>query len=367
MKIPVYRPALSDLERSYLLKAYDSSWISSQGEFITKFEDSFRNLVNRSEALSVCNGTVAIHLALTALGIGEGDEVIVPSFTFAATINAVIYTGATPVLADVETKSFNMTAEKVEPLITDATKAIMPVHLYGTPCDLNPIQDLCKEYGLLLIEDAAEALGSKYKGISVGSFGDAATFSFYGNKTITTGEGGMVVFADKEIAEKARRLRDHGMSRERRYWHDVVGFNYRMTNMQAAIGLGQFERISEILEKKRALSEKYNQFFAAYPQIQIPLDNENYINSFWLYTIVLSEDFPSVTHLQDELLKRGIDTRRLFYPMHTMPVYQKYLRKNQKFPHSDYLAKYGLSFPSFPDLQDEEIEFITYNLSELLG
>lgn len=246
--IPVANPSLDGNERAYVLDCLESGWISSQGGYLRKFEAALAEFLGVEHALAVSNGTVALHLALVTLGIGPGDEVIVPDLTFAASASAVIHAGATPVLVDVESTSWTLDLDKAASAIGPRTRAIMPVHLYGQPADMDGVKALADRHGLLVIEDAAEALGSTWKGRRVGTFGDASTFSFFANKIVTTGEGGMAVFADPAKAERARRLRDHGMNPEKRYWHDEIGFNYRMTNMQAAIGVAQMERIESFIK-----------------------------------------------------------------------------------------------------------------------
>ncbi|MGB3776012.1 MAG: aminotransferase class I/II-fold pyridoxal phosphate-dependent enzyme, partial [Leeuwenhoekiella sp.] len=288
--IPISSPLLAGNELKYITECIKTNWISSQGKFVKTFEQMFEAYHEDFSAIAVSNGTVALHLALEALGIGVGDEVIVPDLTFAASVNAVLYAGATPVLATIDKTTWNIDVAHVEKLIGPKTKAIMPVHLYGLPCDMNAIVALAKKHELLIVEDCAEALGSRYDDRPVGVFGDAATFSFFGNKTITTGEGGMIVFRDKKVAERAAVLRDHGMSKTRRYWHDEVGFNYRLTNMQAAIGVAQFERLDEFVERKRKNAAIYNSYLDKIPFFQTPAVLEDRINSFWLYTFMVSEE-----------------------------------------------------------------------------
>ena len=262
-RIPVMEPFLGGNELAYVADCIQSGWISSKGIYVTRFEDDVAKFCEASHALAVSNGTTALHLALEALGIGPGDEVIVPDFTFAASINSVLYTGATPVIVDIEPETWTISIPEIEKAITPKTKAIMPVHIYGHPCDMDKIMALAKKHNLLVVEDCAEALGSTYRGKPVGAFGDAASFSFFGNKVITTGEGGMVIFQKKEHYELARVLRDHGMNPQKRYWHDVVGYNYRMTNLQAAIGVAQMEQIGTFLNKRKEMAKAYDKGFSA--------------------------------------------------------------------------------------------------------
>jgi len=318
----------------------------------------FADYMKCSEALTVSNGTVALHLALVALGVGVGDEVIVPDLTFAATINAVIYVGATPVIVDVTGETWTMDPEGVAEAITSRTKALIPVHLYGHPADMDALMTLADRHGLLVVEDCAEALGSEYKDHPVGTFGDAATFSFYGNKTITTGEGGMVLFRDGVVASTARMLRDHGMSPELRYWHKAVGFNYRLTNLQAAVGVAQLEQLEHIIARKRANAERYTERFRDNPFIHAPPESDWALNSFWLYTVLIEASAQlGVDRLGKELAESGIETRRVFYPLHLMPPYEKYT-SSASFPQSDAISHSGISIPSSAGLTSEEADYV---------
>mgnify|MGYP000636360975 FL=1 len=258
-KIPVYQPSLTGNEKKYVNDCLDSNWISSKGKYVSLFEKEFANYLHVDYATGVCNGTVALHLALIALGIGTGDEVIVPTLTYIASVNAIAYTGARPVFVDSLPDTWQIDPQEVRRSITPQTKAIMAVHLYGHPCEMSVLKEIADEHRLFLIEDCAEAIGSKYQGRHVGTFGDVATFSFYGNKTITTGEGGMVITNDQTIFERAVHFKGQGLAKYRQYWHDVIGYNYRMTNICAAIGLAQLERIDDILSKKCRIAELYQE------------------------------------------------------------------------------------------------------------
>ena len=249
-KYPVYQPSLGQKEKDNVLECLDSTWISSKGKFINQFEDSFSKFIGIRHSAAVCNGTVAIHVALLALGIGEGDEVIVPSFTYIASVNTIAYTGAKPVFIDSDLYTWQIDPEKIEEKITPKTKAILTVHLYGQPCEMDAILSIAKKYKLYVLEDCAEAFGSLYKSRFVGTFGNISTFSFFGNKTITTGEGGMVVTNDPFLHEKVIHLKGQGLAKDREYYHDIIGYNYRMTNICAAIGCAQLERASELITKK---------------------------------------------------------------------------------------------------------------------
>ena len=355
-RIQVAQPSLNGNELAYVTDCIRTNWISSQGGYVQRFEQMFREYCKVPHALAVANGTVALHLGLEALGIGPGDEVIVPNFTFAASVNAVLYTGATPVLVDIRPDTWVMDLVAARKLITKKTKAIMPVHLYGYPCDMDGLAALAREHGLFVVEDCAEALGSQYKGNPVGSFGDVSMFSFFGNKTITTGEGGMVTFKDKAVFERATVLRDHGMSKSRRYWHEVVGYNYRLTNIQAAIGVAQMERIDDLVASKRAIGAAYTKAFADIKGITTPFANPDIVNSFWLYTVLINEQsHVSRDELIEKLLFNGIETRAVFFPIHEMPPYQRFAASTG-YPVTERISRQGLSLPSAVSLSAEEVE-----------
>lgn len=354
-RISVASPLLNGNELAYVTDCIKTSWISSQGKYVREFESLFEDYHEGRKSLAVSNGTVALHLALEALEITTGDEVLVPNLTFAASVNSIIYTGATPVLVDVDPDTWNIDMKKAEALITSRTKAIMPVHLYGLPCDMDAVCSVAKKHNLFIIEDCAEALGSYYKNKPTGTFGDVATYSFFGNKTITTGEGGMVVFKDEAIAERAAMLRDHGMQKSRRYWHAEVGYNYRLTNIQAAIGVAQFERLDEFVSAKRKIAQSYNEVLANIPYFQIPVEPEEIKNSYWLYTFMVK---PSSPFKRDELIEylnvKGIETRPVFFPMHIMPPYTTFGKK-ENLEVSIELSDCGISFPSSVNLSEGEI------------
>ena len=357
-RISIAAPLLAGNELAYVTECIKTNWISSQGRFVRLFEDLFSQFHHNYSALAVSNGTVALHLALVALGIGESDEVIVPDLTFAASVNAIIYTGATPVLVDIDPDSWNIDVDKVEALITPKTKAIMPVHLYGNPCDMEAIMALAKRFNLFVIEDCAEALGSYYKDQPVGIFGDAATFSFYGNKTITTGEGGMIVFKDNAVAERAAMLRDHGMKKTKRYWHEEVGYNYRLTNLQAAIGVAQFERLEDFVSAKRRIAKAYNEVLCNSPYFQIPAEDSDTINSYWLYTCLISLSAPfDRDELMSYLNTMGVETRPVFYPLHIMPPYTDFGRE-EDLGCSRHISQCGISLPSSVNLTEVEVAYI---------
>ncbi len=354
--VPIASPVLGGNELLYVTDCVKTNWISSQGKYVTEFESQFRTYFNMPYALAVSNGTVALHLALLALGVEKDDEVIVPNFTFAATINAVLYIGAKPVIVDVESDSWNISVEAIKTHITAKTKAILPVHLYGQPCNMKEIAEIAKANNLLIVEDCAESLGSKKDGVLLGTFGQAAAFSFFGNKTITTGEGGMVLFKEEAHYQKALMMRDHGMSKEKRYWHELVGFNYRMTNLQAALGTAQMERINEILQKKVEIASIYIKKLSQVASLQLPKNDPKDFNTHWLFTLILPEQVKR-EHLMLFLQENGIETRQVFYPLHVMPPYQEFAGDNT-YPVTTDLSRRGLSLPSSVNLENETIERI---------
>ena len=306
-----------------------------------------------------------MHLGLIALGVKPEDEVIVPNLTFAASANAVINAGAKPVFCEIDRKTWCIHADELRRLVSPKTKAIMPVHLYGQPCDMDSLKEICAEFDLLMIEDTAEALGSEWKGHRVGTFGDASTFSFFGNKTISTGEGGMILFSDPQVAEKARILRDHGMSKNKRYWHDVVGYNYRLTNIQAAIGVAQMEKFQEIISKKLRIAAFYESSFKDIPGIaNLPAIVKETLHSNWLFGVILDENI-NIEEIISELLSRGIETRPFFHTLNSMPPYMNY-RTSISLDNSETISKRGLSLPSSVDLREEELQTISQNLVHII-
>jgi perosamine synthetase len=353
IRFPVYRPNLGELEKQYVNECLNSTWISSKGEFVDRFESNFAKYTGAQHAVSVCNGTVALHLALLALGIKAGDEVIVPTLTYIASVNAIMYMGATPVFVDSLRETWQIDPADVEKKITARTKAILCVHLYGHPCDLASLRKIANAHDLYLIEDCAEALGARFEDQHVGSFGDIATYSFYGNKTITTGEGGMVTANDATIAERARHLKGQGLAANREYWHDVVGYNYRMTNICAAIGVAQLDRIQTILKRKRQVAERYRTSLRG-TQYEMQSEASNVQHCYWMVSILLP-DARRRDALRASLAEAGVETRPLFYPIHTMPMYSS---SNQRFAVAEDLAARGLNLPSYPDLENTEIDFI---------
>lgn len=363
--IPVSRPALIGREKEYVADCMESTWISSNGKYIGLFEEGFADYLGVKHAITCCNGTVALHLALLALGIGAGDEVIIPTLTYVATANAVRYVGATPVLAESEPGTGNIDPARIEPLITDKTKAIIPVSLYGHPCDMDIIMDIAGKHGLMVVEDAAEALGSKYREKPCGSIADISTFSFYGNKALTTGEGGMVVADDDALAEKVRSLKGQGMDPQRRYWFPVVGYNYRMTNVQAAIGLAQLENVEKFIEKRRAIATWYGKYLSDIPGITLPVEKDYAFHSYWMYTILVQDGLGMTRDsLMEHLAKNGVETRPAFYPMHVMPVYRE---DSAGFKCAEDFASKGINLPTFYALTENDVRHIAGFLREVRG
>lgn len=349
-RIPVYRPDLSGNEARYVMQCLESTWISSKGSFIAEFESRFAQRVGSAHATSVCNGTTALHLALLALGIGVGDEVIVPTLTYIASANAVTYTGATPVFADSSAQDWQIDPADVERKITPRTRAVMAVHLYGHPCDMDALQAICRRHRLFLIEDCAEAIGTVYKNRHVGGFGDIASFSFFGNKTMTTGEGGMVVANDRALIERARHFKGQGLAAHREYWHDVVGYNYRMTNLCAAIGVAQLERLDGFIERKRRLAAGYRSGLRGTP-LQFQPEPVDGSHSWWMVTALV--DNPAERDaLRAHLAAAGIETRPAFHPVHGMPMYSHRYQRN---PVAEDIAARGFCLPSFPGMSESEL------------
>lgn len=364
-RIPVLEPELSGNELKYVQDCVTTTWISSQGKYVSRFEQMFEEMHPGMNALAVCNGTSALHLALEALGVRSGDEVIVPNVTFAASVNAILYCQATPVLCEIDPLTWCLDVNEAEKLITSKTKAIMPVHLYGQVSQMDELCNLARAHNLLIIEDCAEAIGSQLRSQPVGTFGDAATFSFFGNKTISTGEGGMVLFKSFEIAQRARILRDHGMDPNKRYWHNIVGFNYRLTNLQAAVGVAQLERFPLILKRKRDIATSYHKKLSKVKGIaKLPSEATEVLHSNWLFTLILEDKFNRDKVMQ-QLILHGVDTRPVFYPMHQMPPYQA-LRTSESLQHSNHISAYGLSLPSSVTLKEDDIDYVVKILENTL-
>jgi perosamine synthetase len=359
-KIPVYQPNFFGNEVKYVNECLDSSWISSKGRFVSQFENDFAEYVNVKKATTVCNGTVALHLALETLGIGAGDEVIVPTLTYIASVNAIAMVGAIPVFVDSLEDTWNIDYSQIIKKITPKTKAVMVVHLYGLPCEMKEIVQICKENNLLLIEDAAEAFGSKYDDRHAGTFGNIATFSFFGNKTITTGEGGMVVSNDSDVIQRAAHLKSQAVSDTREYWHNELGYNYRMTNICAAIGLAQLEKADLVIEKKRDIANWYKEELKGLPIFFQYEANEIY-NSYWMVSVLFQDELTR-NKVRTALKNDGIETRPLFYPAHTMPKF----KTNEIFPIAESLSKRGINLPSYPELSMEDVVRICMEIKKAI-
>jgi len=356
--VRVCETRLDGNELRYLAECVASNWISSAGPFVGLFEDAFAAATASRHAVSCSSGTAALHLVFAALGLGPGDEVVVPAFSMIATANAVRYTGATPVLADAAPGSCNVSAETVAPRITERTKAILVVHTYGHPADMDPLRALADRHGLLLVEDAAEAHGALYRGRPVGSLADAATFSFYGNKIVTTGEGGMVTTQDAALARVVRRLRDHAFSDERHFWHTYLGFNYRMTNLQAAVGLAQVERMDALVEARRENRRRYDARLAGVPGLSLPSEEPWASSVFWMYGVLVESAFGlSRDALRAALAARGVETRTYFVPIHVQPIYRA-SHAGERYPVAEDLCRRGLYLPSGPGLTDADVDLV---------
>lgn len=367
--IPVNEPLLEGNEKKYLTECIETGWISSDGPFVKTFEQKFSNLVGRKYGIAVTNGTAAIDLSIDALGICPGDEVILPTFTIISCILQIIRSGAKPVLVDCDPLTWNMDVKQIEDKITSRTKAIMVVHIYGLPVDLDPVLKICKKYKLFLIEDAAEVIGQTYKGKPCGSFGDISTVSFYPNKHITTGEGGMILTNNKNLAETCISLRNLCFQKNKRFVHERLGWNVRMSNVQAAIGLAQIEKLEFFINKKRNIGNQYNKLLNNTPLIQIPLTRTSFAeNIYWVYGIVLeSKKKISAENIMNKLLDAGIGTRPFFCPMHKQPVFKRMgLFLNQSFPVSEKIYKYGFYLPSGLSLKKSNIDKVTKNLKLIL-
>jgi perosamine synthetase len=364
MFIPISQPSITQKEIDYVTEAVASTWISSLGKYIDRFEAEFASFCGSRYAVCVSNGTVAIQLALTAHGIGDGDEVIMPNLSFIATANATLHCGATPVFADIDPFNLCLDPTKIESLITPKTKAIMPVHLYGHPADMKAITELANKYGLWVIEDAAEAHGAKAYGKTVGSWGHCATFSFYGNKNLTTGEGGMITTDDEDFYNRCKYLRDHAMSKEKRYWHTAPGFNFRMTNIQAAIGCAQLERADQIMEKRQLIFKWYEKYLVKLDSLSLNRTNEWATNAYWLICLENKKwTEKDRDNFMIELKKRGVDSRPFFYPMSDMP----YLNEKVNTPVTHEFYKRGVNLPTYFDITEEQVKFVCETIQAIVN
>lgn len=363
----VCEPSIGPAERALVLEAIDANWISSAGPFVARFEAEFAAAVGCEFGVACSSGTAALHLALAAVGIGAGDEVIIPTFTMVATANAVRFLGATPVLVDSEPRTGNLDVALVAAAITPRTRAIVPVHVYGHPVDMDPLLALAAEHGLDVVEDAAEAHGARYRGRPVGGIGRAGAFSFFANKVLTTGEGGMVTTDDPAVAARARELRDLSFSDERHFWHRSVAFNYRMTNLQAAVGLAQVGRFDELVDRRRSNAARYAAALEGVPGLHLPTEAEWARNVFWMVGVTVDDEFGCTRdELRERLAARGVETRTYFVPMHLQPAYF-HAHRGERYPVAEDLGRTGLYLPSGPELSDDDIAFVARQVRAAAG
>lgn len=367
--IPVNEPQLTGHERTYLNQCIDTGWISSEGSFVTQFEEQFAARVGRRYGIAVCNGSVALDAAVTALDLRAGDEVILPTFTIISCAAAIVRAGATPVVVDSLRDTWNMDIAQIEAKITPQTRAIMVVHIYGLPVDMDPLLEVAERHGLKIIEDAAEMHGQTYNGRPCGSFGDLSTFSFYPNKHITTGEGGMIVTDDEHLAERCRSLRNLCFQPGKRFVHEELGWNFRMSNIQAALGVAQLERLDDTLARKRAIGARYTELLADIPGIQLPLAHTSYAdNVYWVYGIVLDDTIPfDAEEAMQRLRQHAIGSRPFFWPMHEQPVFHNMgLFENETYPVAESMARRGFYIPCSMGLTDEQLERVADVLHTIL-
>lgn len=353
IQIPVYEPLLQGREKEYVMDCLESNWISSKGSYVNEFEKAFSNYIGNRFSIATSNGTTALHLAMLALGIGEGDEVIVPTFTYIASVNCISYVGATPVFVDSNLDTWQLDLDQVEKKIGEKTKAIIAVHLYGNCCDLERLRKICDDHNIYLVEDCAEAIGTYYKNNHVGNLSDISTFSFFGNKTITTGEGGMVCTNDSFLKDRIELFKGQGVSQDIEYWHEVIGYNYRMTNICAAIGLAQLENIEKVLVKKQEIIACYKNELEEVP---VSFVQDEGVNSHWMISIVVENEYHR-NDLRDYLGNHGIETRPFFHPIHLMNMY-KGKEDSSGYPNAIKLSQRGLNLPSSPVLTEVQIKYI---------
>jgi perosamine synthetase len=368
--IPVNEPLLDGAEKELLVQCIESGWISSEGPFVAEFEEKFSRRVSRKHGIAVCNGTAALDVAVEALEIGPGDEVIVPSFTIISCINQIVRAGAKPVFVDSDAKTWNMDVSQVEARISPRTKAILVVHIYGLPVDLDPLMKIARRHGLKVIEDAAEVIGQTYNGEPCGSFGDLSVFSFYPNKHVTTGEGGMIVTNDDQLAERCRSLRNLCFQPERRFVHEHLGWNFRMTNLQAALGVAQIRRLDEFVARKRGMGAAYTALLADLPQLQLPVPETAYAkNVYWVFGLVLAGDVGiDAVEAMKRLARKGIGTRPFFWPLHLQPVLKKRgLVSGETLPVAENLGNRGFYLPSGLALTADQINEAAHALREVLN
>lgn len=366
-RIPVAAPVFAGREREYVAECMESGWISSGGKYVELFETAFAEFCGVKHAVACCNGTAALHLALVGLGVETGDEVIVPTLTFVATANAVTYCGAKPVFVDSEHETWNLDPAQVEAKVTARTKGIVAVHLYGHPARMDELRRIARRHRLFLLEDAAEAHGALDRGARAGALGDVAAFSFYGNKIIATGEGGMVTTNDDALAARMRLLRGQGMETERRYWFPVVGYNYRMMNIPAAIGLAQLERAEWHLGRRREVAATYRHLLRGFSGLRWQAERESSRHAYWMFTVILDDGVArSRDQLMSRLGERGVETRPVFYPVHLLPPYRAAARDDE-FPVAEDLSRRGVSLPTWAGLSFNDVSYVCERLRECLS
>ena len=367
--IPVNQPLFIGNEKKYLNDCIDSGWVSSAGPYVKRFEDEMATVCNRKFGISVSSGTTALEIAIQALGIASGDEVITSDFSIIACSNAIVKNGATPIFVDINPNTFNIDPKLIEEKVTSKTKAILVPHIYGLPAEMDKILDIAKRHNLKVIEDAAQAHGVKYKNSPCGSFGDISIFSFYANKHVSTGEGGMLLTNDEGISKHLKSLRDHCFSTERRFVHHEMGHNYRLTNLQAAVGCAQLECLNTFLDIKKKMGQRYISNLKNIERLQLPIAETDYAsNSFWCFPIVLKHKNITLTQIQKELKNKGIGTRPFFWPLHKQPLYKKYNDFNQRdddFINTNFVADNGLYLPSGLSLKESEIDYVSKVLTDL--
>lgn len=364
--IPVNRPLFISREKEYLNKCITSGWISSEGPFVAEFEAKFAKYIGKRYGVAVSSGTAALEVAMGAIGLKKGEEVIMPSFTIMSCALAVTSYGGVPVFVDCQQDTWNMDPKEIEKSITKNTKAILVVHIYGHPCDMDAITKIAKRHKLLIIEDAAEAHGAEYKNKKCGSFGNISVFSFYANKIISTGEGGMVLTNNKNYFEKSKALRNLGFGKKERFLHEFIAKNYRMTNLQAAVGLAQLKNINKLIKIKTDNAKEYNKLLADIPGLQLPVEKENVKNVYWMYGVVTKKI--NAKDFANKLMKAGIQTRPFFYPLHLQTIFKKenIKFKNGKCKNAEHIAKFGLYLPSGLGLNKKEINFICKTIKNIL-
>lgn len=368
--IPVNTPLLDGNEKKYLNQCIDTGWVSSEGPFVKELEERIAAYVGRKYAIAVCNGSVALDLAVEALQLEKGDEVIIPTFTIISCAAALVRKGVKPVLVDADPITWNMDVTQIEGKITPKTKAIMVVHLYGLPVDMDVVQEIADRHNLFIIEDAAEAHGLTYKGRRCGSFGTISVMSFYPNKHITTGEGGLVLVDDENLKERCESFRNLCHSKERRFYHEELGYNFRMSNIQAAVGVAQFEKLDEHLQLKRELGADYQNKLKNVYGLQLPCKSTDYAdNLYWVFGMVLEKEIQmDARSVMKELGSRNIGCRPFFYPMHLQPVFKKMgLFIDETYPVAEVLGERGFYVPSGLTVNKEERKYVAQQLEEVMS